>query len=1622
MRKQATAVVNSLAVALAVLVGLMALPAAGAPSAAFEEAVLALTKAPHRLTGTPENAAAFAYVAERIAQTQPDKVITQEFPAVQMKVARCELLIGEEVLPLEPMRPNGIILPVTPPEGLSGPLVHLGNGTLAEYSGKHLEGAIVVLDYNSGDQWLRAFRLGALAVIFTENSEAESWQSHIVDTHVNLPRFYLEGSPDQLPEGAVVTVHSEVTWESVTGRNLFAFYEGTDPTFSQGREEVVTLSAQLDTFGEVPFRSPGARAAANVAGLIKLSEAIAQERPRRHMLVAFFDAQSQAHKGAARFFKALETRRPYASVESRTASLDGEWNFIQTMLEHFEYAEPLAHRSKARRQLINRLRDRAAEMAYEVADEMYLLRTERSLIKQAASESGEAPDAERLAEIEAFIKDTLQPEKDDWNDIRRLLGEDRTEDATGELKEKLDLILADVRTDVELRRDEMVLERRALDADRALLELLGDKWITLHTELKLGDSTPRWGLIIGGDSEFHSIDDIPGLYGKVQASFLRAARALEGTELELSNFETATADQSLPHTRVLWAAPYLVHGGEIAGMFGIYNLCFATCQESLSREGTPVDFPSRLNTARIEAKIDEISRMLLATSVERAGEEPLEAQPVASQPGLSLRRGVVANKDYALPTFSNETVSGPTVMGLLPGSSIPNKRMAGAIVQMTINEPTRLSYNNRKPYAFQNFIVERTTQNGTYEVGPLREGWPWGFATSFAAVFDERGEVSYISDADSSRTGRERLNVFPAQAGWMVLPPQLQVFRTAEAMILLSARDNGALQPKKSYLQVNDGVATWFADPRQEGVKLFELGLTVALNSGPATSDDEEEVNPLGVGYEMGPSWTPKALGRRSALDLWRLNDSRIQMLQDKNIIDSSLAELHGRAEDLLLETIDEPVTINNEATEVASFMSSRPVYNKTRGMVDDLVFAVLLLLGLSVPFAFAIERLIIGATTIYKQMGWFGGLFVLTFLLLFFTHPAFAIANTPVIIFLGFAILILSLLVISIIMQRFETELKVLQGMPATVHAADVSRMGALMAAMQMGISTMRRRPFRTALTAITIVLLTFTILSFASFGTQSGVVRLFSAPVPSYSGVFVHRVNWGEFNSDIMDVIHGRWGEEAEVFERRWISPGSDLDPGLLLTTDEGTAPLSIPAVLGIDPAEIVLRRDLQALLGEDLEGKILLTPAVARAVGVTEGDVVIFSGISLTVGRLTDPVALSTATDMDGESILPVDFTEAGATAGGAAATVDGMETPMNWTSLPADEVVILSKSVAARLGAGVRAWTVYTEDFSQSAAIADNMARMLPIPVAATLPDGVHRHILGTVVAASGVSDLIFPVLLGGLVIFGTMLGSVADREKEIYTFSALGLAPRHVATLFVAESLVYSLIGGMGGYLLAQSIMRVLNTLAEYGLVSVPEMNMSSTNTIVTILIVMATVMVSAIYPAIKASRSANPGLMRSWSPPEPQGNVMDMVFPFTVSEYDITGVVSFLREHFENHSDVGLGQFMARDTVIVREEDGLGVRSDVALAPFDLGVSQKFHFRSTPSEIPGIDEVRICLTRTSGQPKDWQRLNRVLLDDLRQQFLIWRALPEETMEIYRHRTLAELGETEASTASGGAHT
>ena len=137
---------------------------------------------------------------------------------------------------------------------------------------------------------------------------------------------------------------------------------------------------------------------------------------------------------------------------------------------------------------------------------------------------------------------------------------------------------------------------------------------------------------------------------------------------------------------------------------------------------------------------------------------------------------------------------------------------------------------------------------------------------------------------------------------------------------------------------------------------------------------------------------------------------------------------------------------------------------------------------------------------------------------------------------------------------------------------------------------------------------------------------------------------------------------------------------------------------------------------------------------------------------------------------------------------------------------------------------------------------------------------------------------------------------------------------------------------------------------------------------------------------------------------------MRFVFPFTVSKADFAGILSFIKEHFENHGDATLGSFAAKEVKLFRQTGGagqgesLGISANISLAPFDLGIFQTFRMYSKEFEIKGIEEVVVELKRVSGTPSMWIRSNRMFANELRQQFLLWRSLPIGTIEHYRNET------------------
>jgi hypothetical protein len=256
-------------------------------------------------------------------------------------------------------------------------------------------------------------------------------------------------------------------------------------------------------------------------------------------------------------------------------------------------------------------------------------------------------------------------------------------------------------------------------------------------------------------------------------------------------------------------------------------------------------------------------------------------------------------------------------------------------------------------------------------------------------------------------------------------------------------------------------------------------------------------------------------------------------------------------------------------------------------------------------------------------------------------------------------------------------------------------------------------------------------------------------------------------------------------------------------------------------------------------------------------------------------------------------------------------------------------------------------------------------------------------------------LIVPVVIASLIVLNTMLGSVYERQREISTYSSVGLAPSHVAALFLAESSVFAVVGAFTGYLLGQGVAKMLMSSGILGGINI---NYSSTAAVLTSVIVMGVVLLSAVYPSRVAARLAVPDVTRRWTFPPPDGNTWRFEFPFTVADWQVLGLFAFLTDFFEACAEESIGVFYTRHTRLTREGSDSHPRHrislDVWLAPYDLGVSQHVELLAEPTDDSHIHRIEMTILRRSGEHAVWLQRNRALLAELRRQFLIYRTIPD----------------------------
>jgi len=159
-------------------------------------------------------------------------------------------------------------------------------------------------------------------------------------------------------------------------------------------------------------------------------------------------------------------------------------------------------------------------------------------------------------------------------------------------------------------------------------------------------------------------------------------------------------------------------------------------------------------------------------------------------------------------------------------------------------------------------------------------------------------------------------------------------------------------------------------------------------------------------------------------------------------------------------------------------------------------------------------------------------------------------------------------------------------------------------------------------------------------------------------------------------------------------------------------------------------------------------------------------------------------------------------------------------------------------------------------------------------------------------------IVIPWVIVVLNVVVTMMNAYYERRHEVMIYSSIGMNPRHVSGIFLAEAAVIGVIGGCIGYLLGLSAYKIIYILTPALQV---KQKVSAYWSVAAIGISMMAVLVGGL-SALKNSTSITPSLRRRWTIDKKQDSSDEtrIVIPVQVYEEEINEYIAFISEKLEH--------------------------------------------------------------------------------------------------------------------------
>lgn len=1501
---------------------------------AIEQHVRHLASLGTRVTGYPGCDLAATYIFEQLAALGLEDVHYEEYDiTVPIDYGASAEVLDEQgrvrrTLKLYPLWPNLVRTPQLPPEGLQAKLIYGGNSALRDYNGEDVEGSVVLMEFNCGNEWFNAPRLGARGVLFIEPEQTirGEVEAKFMSIPIDFPRFYISRRDADYLQTLIETeldvqvrLKCRMTWEKRRARNIVASLPGRDPSLAG---QTVVLESYYDSMCIIPSLAPGAESALGIATLLELARLIKADPPGRSVMFLATSGHFEALAGVRAFLE-----------------------------QHFP-----------------RLEDGTQKLSLFAALDLSSKTEGFGLF------------------FKGFMYDQREDIRRDFSDLARICRE----------------------------------------------------------------NAQKIAKVLGVEPERAFADGVNPIQGKNWRNFIPGKLALDHE-------------------------PFTLGGGQGIG--------FVTIDDARPLVDTPFDVPEAVNFPNVLKQARFLACVL--DHILRDPVIPLPTNPRLSRMSVTGGFAQVAGRVCIFDPRESFIPDKP-VPGCLVVIQNANKTLMGVrghYIQMVEDENALFEFAGIAPTSAGGAGGKTTVeaykldpQTGEIVYAPDRgdygaKAYPIEISVNMGrkeltvVVFRCVSTALYELIDPQTMNALATIDIYdavtdstPRTYGYAMSKPEPWISHIETTAVLFSepgARFKvimGAGPAARRLVMINSVLVgekerKWICEQHpdilyDEPGRCPECGgervpREVVMKRPPESDSDRDAAEGIGYPPRRAVYHTPLMIAK----DMWNLDEFRIRNLARFRIINPRIHNpdydpdprktkgppgLHDQAREeieLAEKCLAEKKYDAFSAHARAAWGYEVRGYPDVQKTADDVVKGVIFYLALLIPFAYFIERLLVAHPDIRGQIGWTFFFFILVFIVFSQVHPAFDITMNPFIILLAFIMMTLSALVIIIIVLKFEEQLKELQRKITGRHSADIGRLGVAAAAFSLGVSNMRRRKARSLLTCLTLILLTFTVVSFTSVksGIRFNVVP--SPGMPLYNGLMIRSAIWEPLQEQAYRILVDEFGKDRAVAGRAWFFTERYGEQSFVnVTSTKSNKDYDAKAIVGLTPEEAQVTKIAGCLEAgrwfQPGDRYVCILPGgIADAFNITADDIgkvkMKFNGIQFDLIGIFDNNKLKQLEDLDEEMITPVDFImmqKLESAGGGGGGRGSEMEAGFReYLHLSPDSTLFVPFETLINLGGQLQSVAI---DFVTKKEVQMVLKKLMPrlgfnLYAGFIPPEGsnekpmIYKYSSMGSTSVTGMSDLLIPILVAALIVLNTMLGAVYERMKEIHIFSSIGLAPSHVAVLFIAEAFVYSILGAVIGYLIGQVGAKILTLTGWFAGLS---LNYSSLAAIVSTIVVIIVVLLSTIYPAKKASQVATPGVERRWQVPEPDGDRWEIRLPFSVTGQQAIALNEFMTEWFDAYEEYSIGDFVTENTERheFESEYGKGYRITLMawLAPFDLGVSQHVTLQTTPAAMENVFDLDLILHRESGDVSSWKRVNRRFLNTLRKQFLIWRTLGMEERELY----------------------